>query len=189
MKSKKLFISLLISASSYLFTSGLQAQTYKDISWLELLPEDDKQALLSQGPIQHGNETTMERQPALGANRTSLGATLSNSQVESAWLSSAIIPEMGEEQVRLPGFVVPLEYNDEQKVTEFFLVPYFGACIHMPAPPPNQIIFVSDPNGFELSSIYEPYVVEGEMLIAMTTNELGVSAYSIEAANIFPYKK
>jgi hypothetical protein len=44
--------------------------------------------------------------------------------------------------VRLPGFIVPLEVSKEGKVTEFFLVPYVGACIHVPPPPPNQLIYV-----------------------------------------------
>jgi hypothetical protein len=42
---------------------------------------------------------------------------------------------------RVPGYMVPLEDNLEE-VTEFLLVPYPGACLHVPPPPPNQIVHV-----------------------------------------------
>ena len=109
--------------------------------------------------------------------------------MEEAWTSVNIVAELAEESVRLPGFVVPLEYDEDQRVTEFFLVPFFGACIHVPAPPPNQIIHVSIPAGFELSSIYEPYVVEGTIQISLTERDLGISAYSIVPDAVVRYQR
>ena len=45
--------------------------------------------------------------------------------------------------VKIPGFAVPLEGDDGfEYVKEFLLVPTFGACIHVPPPPPNQVIHV-----------------------------------------------
>lgn len=165
-------------------TTVVHADDYRDLDWLELLPEQERMTLLNQGPIDHGGETTRQRQPALGANN-SLGQV----EVEAAWTSVNIVAELAEESVRLPGFVVPLEYNADQAVTEFFLVPFFGACIHVPAPPPNQIIHVKIPQGFELSSIYEPYVIEGTLKLSMTERDLGISAYSIEPDAVFPYER
>ena len=66
--------------------------------------------------------------------------------------------------VKLPGFIVPLEVSKEGKVTEFFLVPYVGACIHVPPPPPNQIIYVRDEKGLALESIWEAYWVTGKQV-------------------------
>ena len=64
---------------------------------------------------------------------------------QQALVSTNIVPEMNGQAVRIPGFIVPLEFNDDEDVTQFFLVPFFGACIHVPPPPPNQIILVNSP--------------------------------------------
>ena len=60
-----------------------------------------------------------------------------------ALVSTNVIAEMDGARVRIPGFIVPIETNEDKLVTEFFIVPYFGACLHMPPPPPNQIIYAS----------------------------------------------
>ena len=44
--------------------------------------------------------------------------------------------------VRLPGFIIPLDARRDGVLDEFLLVPYFGACIHVPPPPPNQLVYV-----------------------------------------------
>ena len=56
-------------------------------------------------------------------------------------LASAVEPGLNGAQVRIPGYVLPLEFEGT-RVREFLLVPYVGACIHVPAPPPNQMVFV-----------------------------------------------
>jgi hypothetical protein len=83
---------------------------------------------------------------------------------------------------------VPLESDEQQKVIEFFIVPYFGACLHMPPPPPNQIIYAKFKQGIELDNLYEPYWFEGTLLIQTEENELGTSAYEIKLDNIALYE-
>jgi len=68
--------------------------------------------------------------------------------------------ELEGELIRMPGYVLPLEYS-EGKVTEFLLVPFVGACIHTPPPPPNQIIHVKVERGFQSSGMFEPVWVNG----------------------------
>ena len=89
----------------------------------------------------------------------------------------------------IPGFIVPTEYNDDKKITSFFLVPYFGACIHLPPPPPNQIIHVRFEEGVSLDDSYEPHMVMGELTSEVTRNNLADSAYSIvaEGVDIYTY--
>ena len=55
------------------------------------------------------------------------------------WDSAPTEASLAAMRVRLPGFAIPLEAKAD-KVTEFLLVPYFGACIHSPPPPANQIV-------------------------------------------------
>jgi hypothetical protein len=165
------------------FLVHAQSAGYEDLNWLNLLPERDRLALMSLGPIDHGDGDVGGRQPALGAGR----ANFSEEDLVNVWYSVDIVPEYDGRKVRVPGFVVPLEYNEAQQVTEFFLVPYFGACIHMPPPPPNQIIHITMQGGFNLRSIYEPYVVEGEMQITTTYRDIGISAYSLSADRVVLY--
>lgn len=77
-------------------------------------------------------------------------------------------------RIRLPGFLVPLEYSDDLKATEFLLVPYAGACIHMPPPPANQIVRVVYPEGYEVLNINAPVWVEGELASNLQTQNIFV---------------
>lgn len=73
---------------------------------------------------------------------------------------------------KLPGFIIPIRLNGVL-VTEFFLVPTAGACIHTPPPPPNQIVLVSYPEGIELPSLYEAFWIQGTLV--SETEESSVS--------------
>jgi hypothetical protein len=111
-------------------------------------------------------------------------------QAYSAALTSTTVNvAYDQKNIRLPGFVVPVEYNDDQVITEFFLVPYFGACIHVPPPPPNQIIYVKYPQGLELTALYDPFWIEGTMKTQLIQNDIALSAYSIDASKIKPYEE
>jgi hypothetical protein len=89
--------------------------------------------------------------------------------------------------VRLAGFIVPLEGHDN-KVTAFLLVPYFGACIHVPPPPANQIVYVTYPKGIEADLVYDPIWVTGPIQAGMVSTEMAESGYSIAAESIAPYE-
>ena len=85
----------------------------------------------------------------------------------------SVVGELDGESVKMPGYLLPLEYSGT-KVTEFLLVPWVGACIHTPPPPPNQIVHVvlDQGNGFESRSVYEPVWVAGEMFTKSSTKNL-----------------
>lgn len=73
--------------------------------------------------------------------------------------------------VRMPGFIVPIEF-DGIKGTDFLLVPYAGACIHLPPPPANQIVRISYPQGFEVENIQYPVWVEGKIKAEKQTEDV-----------------
>jgi len=75
------------------------------------------------------------------------------------------------------------------EVTEFFLVPFFGACIHYPPPPPNQIIHASYPEGFELTSIYDPFWLSGTLSVAIVSNEVATAAYTVTVDKLEIYEE
>ncbi len=176
----------------FLFMLGMlaastKAQQFKELDWLDLLPDEEREALMNPPAIDHLFEDLGIQQDSLLRNDAA-AQSLGDEKFQSALISTNVRSELDQQDVRLPGFIVPLEYNDEQKVTEFFLVPYFGACIHVPPPPPNQIIYVSYPAGFELESIWDPFFIDGKLSTELTSNEVAISAYSIEAAAIVPYQ-
>jgi hypothetical protein len=90
--------------------------------------------------------------------------------------------------VRVPGFIVPLELDAQGKVTEFFLVPYFGACIHVPPPPPNQMLYVTVQKGITLDSMYAAYWVTGRLSTKTKQTKLGAAAYTLAASTLEEYK-
>lgn len=103
--------------------------------------------------------------------------------------SSRVIAEFDQKAIRIPGFIVPLTSNAEQNVTEFFIVPYFGACLHMPPPPPNQIIYSTSKQGIKLDSLYEPFWFEGTLVIESIENSVASSAYRLKLDTVKPYEE
>ena len=90
------------------------------------------------------------------------GMLARRAKLMDAWqkASEAVNESLNGQRVRLPGYLLPLEM-DGRKVTEFLLVPYVGACIHAPTPPPNQIVHVRHPKGFEAGGVFSPVWVQG----------------------------
>ncbi len=115
-------------------------------------------------------------------------AALLMDELQQALQSAPIVPEMNGKMVRIPGFVVPVEGEDQQ-VYKFFLVPYFGACIHVPPPPSNQIIYARYEPGVKLESLYDAIWITGKLKTETFSHELASSGYSIEVFRIEPYEE
>ena len=95
--------------------------------------------------------------------------------------------ELNGVRVKLPGFVVPLERGQDGLIDAFFLVPYFGACIHVPPPPPNQIVYVKMRAGAGLKSIEDAQWVTGTLHVAVKTSALGAATYTLDGEKMEPY--
>ena len=89
------------------------------------------------------------------------------------------VDDLDGESVRLPGYIVPIDFRADEKYTEFLLVPYFGACLHSPPPPPNQIVFVQSEEPVKVSDIYAPYTIEGTLQTERQYSEIGNAAYTM----------
>ncbi len=95
--------------------------------------------------------------------------------------------DLNEKEVRIPGFMVPVEYDDQQVVTRFLLVPYFGACIHEPPPAPNQTIYAEFEPGYKLKSLWVPLWIEGKLHTSRVEEDLATASYTMSAKKIEPY--
>ncbi len=155
-----------------------------ELEWTDLLPEDDLQKMEALPEVSHeGGEGAGS---AINKNFNA-----SNDPSMKAWadvMSSAKVrTELNGRKVKLPGFVVPIEYDAEQNITAFFLVPYFGACIHVPPPPPNQIVYVSGAKNLKADLIYNPFWIEGTLTTDVMSHDLANSAYSLKVDKISEY--
>ena len=94
-------------------------------------------------------------------------------------------PAMNGTEVRIPGFIVPLE-EAKGEVTEFLLVPYFGACIHTPPPPANQILHVVPQKGAKFRAMDTVWVT-GKLQTLRNDSMMGVSGYHVSATSVTKY--
>jgi len=111
-------------------------------------------------------------------------------------IRTTIVEELNGQRVRIPGYLLPLEISGS-KVTEFLLVPYIGACIHVPPPPPNQIVHanVGQKGGYNSRKLYEPVWVTGVISVKSIVKDLYLSdgsaginiGYAMQANHIEPY--
>jgi hypothetical protein len=91
-----------------------------------------------------------------------------------------VVEELDGARVRIPGYVLPFEYVESGKISEFLLVPYFGACIHTPPPPPNQIVYVVAEAPVALGRQWDAIWAVGVLRARSNINELGDAAYTLE---------
>lgn len=109
--------------------------------------------------------------------------TLTDSQAPSPARS------LDRKTVLVPGFMVPLE-DDADQVTEFLLVPFAGACIHVPPPPPNQMIYVKLRGGKRARmSFTEPISVTGQLHVDTVQSPYGNVSFHLDGDSVQPYEQ
>ncbi len=167
----------LITALPLLLSAPVLGEEVLELKWEELVPPDwDPSAELEElgiGDMADDDPRIREAQAVMDA----------------LWSQAPVIEEYAGKRVRLEGFVVPLE-TQGKKISEFLLVPYFGACIHVPPPPANQTIYVKTaPSEAYAGALYDVVVVTGLMEIERTRNDMGDSGYRIQAETIERYEE
>ncbi|WP_232842775.1 DUF3299 domain-containing protein [Psychrosphaera ytuae] len=101
-------------------------------------------------------------------------------------INAPVVEELDGKTIKIPGFVVPLE-GDDEVVTEFLLVPYFGACVHVPPPPSNQIIHVTMEKGAPASAFYDPIWITGTISTETWKGDLAQVGYKMKGLEVAPY--
>ncbi|HDY92601.1 MAG TPA: DUF3299 domain-containing protein [Pseudoalteromonas sp.] len=179
----------VIALTSLVFTceSAAQSTSYEEIEWIQLMPKDDLDALLN--PPEYLEEIVDgSEQDTLNSLDAKPFDNEQDKRYQQALSSVRVIESYNNKKLRIPGFIVPLESEEGKRISEFFVVPYFGACLHMPPPPPNQIIYVKFDQGVDLKSLYDAFWFEGTLTINTVENELGTSAYQLKLDNVLPYE-
>ncbi|MFT5632128.1 MAG: hypothetical protein ACI9HB_003316 [Gammaproteobacteria bacterium] len=154
-------------AASTLVPSVAQAEGYIDLEWEDLLPED-----ASTIPNALRDLLPHDEQMPLSSQQSD---------------SSGVRTDWNGEIVRIPGFIVPIDYKGTG-VTAFILVPYVGACVHVPPPPANQLVFVTTPTPYESDGLFEPVNVIGMFGVSSLSTHLAEIGYALSADKIVPYR-
>lgn len=147
-------------------TSGLRAEEkFIDLNWKDLLPRgEDDIAGTFQGIINHDDVPLSSEQPA-------------SSGVRSDWNGMT---------VRLPGYIVPIEQSADG-VTAFLLVPFVGACVHVPPPPANQLVFVTSATPYPSKGLFEAVNVTGMFGVSSMRAQGAEIGYALSADRVEPF--
>jgi len=138
----------------------------RDITWDDLIPPGVPYAeIIGEGDLDEANDTWS---PIFDANAVKLNETLDGAYI------------------RMPGYVLPLQIGSEG-ISEFILVPYIGACIHVPPPPPNQLVFVNATTPWPGDNLWEAVVVTGTLQTRLQSTELAEIGYALAAEKIEIY--
>jgi hypothetical protein len=95
----------------------------------------------------------------------------------------AVVNELDGQNVSIGGYVVPLDF-DATTIKEFLLVPFVGACIHVPPPPANQIIYVKAEKGIEITGPFDPVTVTGKINTTVAFTGLADAGYTLTAESV-----
>ena len=160
------------------------------LRWEDLMPQGAEDELIRQQAEFYAmlekryaaNETSlMDAQPF---NEIEEGSTLDYMPQLGTF---EVVDDLDGELIRIPGYVVPFDFDQNRRHREFLFVPYMGACIHTPPPPPNQIIFVHADPAIRVKDIWAPYWAEGTLTTQETRSEMGDAAYALSLDKLEPY--
>lgn len=157
---RKVLIALcgLPFLGSHAFAEGIV-----DLEWSDLLPTDETTAPNAlRGLVEHDS-----------------GVLLSSQQP----LSDGVRSDWNGQTVRLAGFIVPIDYEGTG-VTAFILVPYVGACVHVPPPPANQLVFVTTQTPYQSKGLFEPVSVVGMFGVSSMSTQIAEIGYALSADKI-----
>jgi len=160
----RLISAVFLTAVLSLIAPQVLADEYQTTHWKELVPEGYK-------PPPVRSQTFYDANPELAI------------QPE---LDAPMVESLDGKKIKIPGYVVQLE-GDAEKVTQFLLVPYFGACVHVPPPPPNQIVLVDFADGVKYEDTFDAVWVEGTIEVKRVEGDVAVVGYRMTAATVTPY--
>jgi len=149
-----------LSAALAALPRTTSAKTANEISWDDLIPADlPYPEIIGEGEMDEINDTWL---PVFDENAKKLN------------------PSLDGVYIKLPGYIIPFDYSTDG-VTSFMLVPYVGACIHVPPPPPNQLVFVTTEDPWPSDKLWDAVWVTGLLEHEMQTTEIAEVGYALKA--------
>lgn len=159
--------AVLAMLSATLLPGQAMASQYRAIEWPDLIPKGVPYGeIIGPGKIDEANDTWV---PEYDRN---------------AWRMNT---RLNGKAVKLPGYIIPFDVT-AQGVTSFMLVPYVGACIHTPPPPPNQLVFVTAKTPWPSDSLWDPVWVSGRLSAKSMQTQIADVGYQMTAERIEVYE-
>jgi hypothetical protein len=143
----------------------------------------------SDQPLELDWEALIPEAGWLGATSGALRGVVQHGSVVQAQdlaQETAFVTDLDGRRVRLAGYLLPLDF-DGVGVREFLLVPYVGACVHVPPPPPNQIVLVRSETRIPVRDQFEPVQVTGTLAIGLQSTDFAEAGYLVAAEAVTPY--
>lgn len=154
---------------------GSASTGFRELAWEDLAPADKR------------HEDLLKRYDLSAMSDRDPRAIELMKRLREAWDHAPVIEALDGQHVRIAGFVVPLDSEGDQ-VREFLLVPYFGACIHVPPPPANQLIHVIPDRPIPGHWSTLPISVSGILSVVRFESEIGNAGYRLQGLKIEQYK-
>jgi uncharacterized protein len=178
---RMVLVQLLVLVLSLVLNNVAAAESVKVLEWTDLMPKGyNPDDLAAEYQKKYNIDELPDDDPRVKDMMVKMDAMLKASPLNMA---------LNGKLIKLPGYVVPLE-TDGQKSSEFLLVPYFGACIHVPPPPANQTVYVTtrDKKGAKIRKLYDVVWVTGVINAEKLKTDLADAGYTIDATKVEPYE-
>ncbi len=176
-----LYIFCFLVTTSY-FSLASDARI---LEWDEMMPEGYMESLLDN----IGN-TNFSASDSFNFDDDTEEAQIAYDELRSALASAPIVPNLNNQLVKIAGFIVPLDFDfDTETFQNFLLVPYFGACIHTPPPPSNQIVYIV--SKLALNQEWLDYAVwaKGVLSTESKDSQQGFAGYSMQDVTLEEYSE
>ena len=165
-----------ISAVAKQSSTAVSADGAEEIEWDSLIPDD------------YRPDKILEKYDIDNLADDDPRAAELQKELQALWDQAPVRQELDQRRVKLPGFVVPVE-TDAEESTGFLLVPYYGACIHVPPPPANQTVYVVTEKGKGTRpKVFDVVWVTGDLTVQRIANDVAEAGYTIYASNVEPYE-
>jgi len=149
--------------------SGENAESeYRELTWGDLVPED------------------WTPEPPSGSGMVP-DTDFSNVLKDFLEDDAPVVEDLHKQKVKVPGFIIPTEFDDES-ISEFLLVPFMGACIHVPPPPSNQMVYVKLKEPMSAGQLWEPVWASGVILAKKQVTEFALAGYTMEDSTVSKYE-
>ena len=179
MRTSRLGVIALLAGCIWMVAAVAVTEPVRQLKWEDLMPRD------------WNPETLLDEALKGKAPDELMDSSLEAQRMLEAYMSivskAPVVEELDGQKIRLAGFVVPLEFGGSE-VTEFLLVPYFGACIHVPPPPANQIVYVKVDEAYPITGMFDAVQVTGTLKAKPYKNLLGDAGYTLVVSKIEPYQ-
>ena len=157
-----LFITVAMIAGAF----AEPAAEFRELYWEDLVPE--------------GWQPTpaIPMTPAIREQLEARGFELEDEPLMPEQPEAPVVEALHNQKLKVPGFIIPIKYDDES-VSEFLLVPYMGACIHVPPPPENQMVYVKLKTPMSSGQLWEPVWASGLMQTTKSDTEYATAGYTM----------